>query len=199
LTVPILTARFESALAFAARLHIDQVRNMTRIPYVSHLLGTASLALEHGADEDQAIAALLHDAVEDQGGTPTLQTIERLFGARVAAIVRACSDNPGDGEDIPWKERKVAYLKHLRDTDADARLVSASDKLHNARAILSDLRREGDSVWKRFTPSPSEIAWYYRSLVDVFKDARGPASLAFELEPVVREIEALAGAATVAE
>lgn len=196
---PVLTARFETALAFAARLHIDQVRNKTRIPYVSHLLGTASLALEHGADEDQAIAALLHDAVEDQGGTPTLQTIERLFGSRVAAIVRACSDNPGDGEDTPWKERKVAYLEHLQDTDADARLVSASDKLHNARAILSDLRRQGESVWKRFTPSPPEIAWYYRSLVEVFKDDKGPASIAFELEPVVREIETLARAATDAE
>lgn len=192
MTQPILSSRFETALAFAARLHINQVRNKTRIPYVSHLLGVASLALEHGADEDQAIAALLHDAVEDQGGTPTLQTIERLFGARVAAIARACSDNPGDGEDIPWKERKVAYLEHLQATDACVRLVSASDKLHNARSILSDLRREGDPVWKRFTPSPSEIAWYYRSLVEVFKDGKGPSSLAFELEPVVREIERLA-------
>ncbi len=189
---PILSSRFETALAFAARLHRDQLRNDTAIPYVSHLLGAASLALEHGADEDEAIAALLHDAVEDQGGTSTLETIGLLFGDKVAEVVRACSDNDGDGEKLPWKQRKVAYLEHLQHATASTRLVSASDKLHNARSILSDLRQDGEGVWSRFSSSKPEILWYYRSLAAEFRTGI-PKGLADELAAVVSEMEGLAG------
>src|SRR2546428_13390922 len=129
-----LSPRFEAALVFANRLHATQTRKGGRIPYVSHLLGVASLALEHGADEDVAIAALLHDAVEDQGGRPTLARIRRRFGARVASIVEGCSD----ADTIPkpaWRSRKEGYLRHLDTASAEVRLVSASGKLHHPRAV----------------------------------------------------------------
>jgi GTP pyrophosphokinase len=187
---PILTSRFETALAFAARLHASQVRKDTEIPYVSHLLGTASLALEHGADEDEAIAALLHDAIEDQGGTPTATVIEWLFGPRVRYIVAGCSDSSGDGPKAPYKKRKKAYIKHLKGANHSVRLVSASDKLHNARAILADLRRIGPAVFDRFNAPRKEVLWYYASLANEFKRG-GPYGLAVELEIVVNEIERL--------
>jgi GTP pyrophosphokinase len=145
----ILTERFEEALAFAARLHNAQVRKGTGIPYVSHLLAVASIALEHGADEDEAIAALLHDAVEDQGGDTARQEIRRRFGERVAAIVDGCTDAETTPKP-PWRERKERYVAHVADAPPSVRLVSAADKLHNARAILADLRATGDAVWGRF-------------------------------------------------
>src|SRR6266853_3455026 len=125
-----LSRRFEAALLLATRLHATQTRKGGRIPYVSHLLGVASLALEHGGDEDVAIAALLHDAVEDQGGRPTLQTIRRMFGDRVATVVMECSDTDREPKP-PWRERKERYLAHLPSASADALLVSIADKLHN--------------------------------------------------------------------
>src|ERR1051325_12202408 len=129
-----LTSRFEDALSFAARLHSGQLRKGTAIPYVSHLLAVASVALEHGADEDEAIAALLHDAVEDQGGAPTREEIRRRFGDRVVEIVDGCTD----AETVPkppWRERKERYIAHVAEASPSVRLVSASDKLHNARSI----------------------------------------------------------------
>ena len=144
-----LSRRFEAALLLATRLHATQTRKGGRIPYVSHLLGVASLALEHGGDEDVAIAALLHDAVEDQGGRPTLARIRRRFGARVAEIVEGCTD----ADTVPkpeWRTRKERYLRHLDTASAEVRLVSACDKLHNARAILFDYRVHGEALWKRF-------------------------------------------------
>lgn len=182
---------FESALVYATRLHASQTRKGTDIPYVSHLLAVASLVLEAGGDEEQAIAALLHDGPEDQGGLETLTQIRELFGARVADIVAACSDT-FEEEKPAWKQRKQAYLDHLLDADASTRLISCADKLHNARAILSDHRRVGDALWDRFNADRQDILWYYRSLSRIFNE-HGPATLATQLERVVGELHTEAG------
>jgi (p)ppGpp synthase/HD superfamily hydrolase len=186
-----LDSRFATALSFAAELHRDHYRKETPIPYVSHLLAVASLALEHGADQDEAIAALLHDAQEDRGGEQTTATIAILFGDRVADIVRGCSDSEESEDKGPWKKRKKAYLKHLETASTSVRLVSACDKLHNARAILADLRVVGNDLWARFSGGKEGSLWYYRSLMKEFKTG-GPQELAAELERVVGEIERLA-------
>ena len=185
-----LTSRFEDALSFAARLHSGQLRKGTAIPYVSHLLAVASVALEHGADEDEAIAALLHDAIEDQGGAPTREEIRRRFGDRVTEIVDGCTD----AETVPkppWRERKERYIAHVAEASPSVRLVSASDKLHNARSILSDLRACGDEVWSRFKGGREGTLWYYRSLVEAFR-AHGTTPLVEELARTVAEIERVA-------
>lgn len=184
-----LSPRFEKALAFAARLHADQLREGTAIPYLAHFLGTASIALEYGANEEEATAALLHDAVEDQGGVATLDEIRRQFGETVAEIVQGCSDSL-DSPKLPWRKRKEAYLTHLRRASSSVRLVAASDKLHNARAILRDYRAVGEALWKRFSGGRDGVLWYYRSLVEVFQSA-GPTVLAEELDRVVSELEAM--------
>jgi (p)ppGpp synthase/HD superfamily hydrolase len=181
--------RFLDALTFASHLHRAQTRKHTDIPYVSHLLSVAGLVIEYGGSEDEAIAALLHDAVEDQGGEATLATIHDRFGERVAAIVSACTDSTEQPKP-PWRPRKEAYLAHIRTADAGARLVSASDKLHNARAIVSDLRAHGAEVWQRFSASPRDVLWYYRGLVNAFVAAGGPARVVEELDRTVREMEA---------
>jgi (p)ppGpp synthase/HD superfamily hydrolase len=185
----LLSARFADALAWAAELHCDQTRKGTAIPYISHLLAVTALVLEHGADEDEAIAALLHDAVEDQGGVPTLAEIRRRFGDRVADIVDVVSDTDVVPKP-PWRERKEGYLHHLADptTPTSALLVSAADKLHNARSILTDLQAEGDQIWSRFNAGPEEQLWYYRSLVDILS-SRLPGPLTDELASVVGELE----------
>lgn len=217
-----LTGRLDDAVAYARQLHAAQLRKGTTIPYLAHLLSVAALVLEHGGDEDQAIAGLLHDAVEDQGGRPILEEIRRRFGPRVAGIVAACSDTDvEEPSHKPWRERKERYLEHLRQAPAEVCLVSAADKLHNARAILTDYRAIGDLLWKRFNadkaetpqvegpteprqvraalpPAPAkkgrgkdDILWYYRSLTATF-GVRGPAGLAQELDRVVAELDALA-------
>ena len=185
-----LSSRFDEALVFAADLHRDQARKSTRIPYVAHLLGTAALVLTFGGDEDQAIAALLHDAAEDQGGRPTLERIRRHLGDRVADIVDACTDTYADPKPA-WRKRKEDYIARIPAKSADARLVSAADKLDNARAILMDLRREGARVWDRFNGGIQSV-WYYRELVRAFREADGGA-IVDELHIVVSEIERLAG------
>src|SRR5437764_4348530 len=186
----ILTERFEEALAFAARLHKSQLRKGTAIPYVSHLLAVASIALEHGADEDEAIAALLHDAAEDQGGDATRQEIRRRFGERVARIVDGCTDAETTPKP-PWRERKERYVAHVAGAPPSVRLVSAADKLHNARSTLADLRASGDAVWGRFKGGKEGTLWYYRSLVEAFR-AHGATPLVEELARTVAEIERLA-------
>jgi GTP pyrophosphokinase len=186
---PVLTARFEQALVYASRLHATQLRKGSATPYVAHLLAVAALVLEHGADEDQTIAALLHDAVEDQGGQKTLAAIRRRFGPVVAGLVLACSDTDVTPKP-PWRPRKEAYLEHLRTAPAAVRLISAADKVHNARSTVADLRAQGPRVWKRFHAGPDEQLWYYRSLVAIFR-RRGPKRLAQELARVVAEMEAL--------
>lgn len=185
-----LTERFEEALVYAATLHRRQLRNATRIPYVSHLLGVASLVLEAGGDEDETIAALLHDAAEDQGGRETLNEIRQRFGERVADIVHACSDTL-EAEKPPWAGRKRAYLARLEGASPSVLLVSSADKLHNARAILADYRAIGEDLWQRFRGGRDGTLWYYRALVDAFAQARPPPLLLAELDRVVTELEAL--------
>jgi (p)ppGpp synthase/HD superfamily hydrolase len=188
--MPPLTSRFEDALVFAAQLHARQKRKGTDIPYVAHLMSVASLVLENGADEDTAIAALLHDAIEDQGGARTREEIRRRFGDRVAAIVQGCTD----AEVVPkppWRARKEAYVAHIAHADAATRLVSAADKLHNARAILADYRALGEALWKRFNGGKEGTLWYYRALSNAFRQA-GSSPLTEELDRVVAEIERLA-------
>ena len=184
-----LTPRFEQALVYACRLHATQLRKGSATPYVAHLLAVAALVLEHGGSEDQAIAALLHDAVEDQGGQKTLAAIRRRFGPVVAGLVLACSDTDVTPKP-PWRPRKEAYLEHLRTAPAAVRLISAADKVHNARSTVADLRAQGPRVWKRFHAGPAEQLWYYRSLVAIFQ-RRGPRRLAEELARVTSEMEAL--------
>jgi GTP pyrophosphokinase len=186
-----LSSRFESALVFAARLHATQTRKAAGVPYVAHLLGVAAIALEHGADEDAAIAALLHDAVEDQGGASTRAVIRRCFGDAVAAIVDGCTDADTEPKP-PWRQRKESYLAHLRTAPAAVRLVSASDKLHNARAILADLRARGSRAFGIFRGGKDGTLWYYRSLVEIFRQTSTVPPLTEELARVVAEIERLA-------
>lgn len=183
----LLTLRFEAAVADAARLHNRQIRKGTGVPYVSHLLGVASLALEHGADEDEAIGALLHDAAEDQGGVETLDDIRRRYGKRVAEIVSGCSDTFEDPKP-PWKARKEAYIAKLPAAGPAVLLVSACDKLHNARSILADYRRVGAAIFERFAGRQSGTLWYYRTLVGTY-EGRVPPALYDELNRVVTELE----------
>lgn len=185
------TAQFEKALTLATRLHATQTRKGSDIPYVAHLLGVASIALDHGANEDEAIAALLHDAVEDQGGEKTLKLIRRRFGSTVADIVWGCSDTD-EVPKPPWKERKEAYIEHVACASPSIQLVSASDKLHNARAILSDFRCVGDKLWARFTGGKDGTLWYYRALVAAFRTSGANPQLVADLDLVVTDIERLA-------
>ena len=182
-----LGRRFEQALLFATRKHAGQHRKGTAVPYVAHLLGVAGLVLEAGGDEDLAIAALLHDVVEDCGGAPVLKEIRRRFGKRVAHIVDGCTDTDLDPKP-PWRERKENYLKHLRTADADTRLVSAADKLHNVRSIVTAYREIGDRVWERFHGKRDGTLWYYRTLLDEFQRKKS-IPLIRELERAVIELE----------
>jgi (p)ppGpp synthase/HD superfamily hydrolase len=184
-----LTPRFAEALVFAAELHAEQLRKGSRVPYVAHLLAVASLVLEDGGGEAEAIAALLHDAVEDQGGPPTLAKIRRRFGDEVASIVEACSDTTEDPKP-PWRGRKERYIGHLRSAPEPVRRVSNADKLHNARSLVTDYRSVGERLWERFNASRDETLWYYRSLVGVFQETGGGA-MADELARVVSELERL--------
>lgn len=185
----VLSSRFEEALILATRLHTNQVRKGTRIPYVAHLLAVTALVLEDGGDEDQAIAALLHDAVEDQGGIETLDEIRKLFGERVAHIVEGCSDS-FESPKPPWKERKVNYLRHLREANIDVLRVSLADKLHNACSILRDLQQNGDVIWERFNGGKDGTLWYYRSLVAIFHENDFSPMVA-KLQCVFNKIEEL--------
>ncbi len=190
--------RFETALLYAARLHADQQRKGGHTPYIGHLLGVASQVIEMGGNEDQAIAALLHDAIEDQGGEPTAAAIGTLFGEQVVDIVRQCSDDdPESSERTPanWRVRKDRYLHHLREAPREVLLVSLADKLYNARSILLDLRQLGDQLWERFNVGPEDQLWYYRGLVTAFREAlRNDALVAMvdEFDRVVREMERIA-------
>lgn len=183
-----VSARFEDALTFAARLHAKQTRKGTAIPYIAHLLAVASLVITHGGDEDEAIAALLHDAVEDQGGPPTLEMIRARFGEGVAAIVAGCTDT-----DIvpkpPWRPRKERYLAHLRSASPSVKLVAAADKLDNVRAIVADYRTHGAAIWTRFNAGPEDQRWFYRACVNALHD--GPMSIVRELDLAVQQLEQL--------
>lgn len=182
--------RFDQALAFAAALHRHQTRKESGVPYVAHLLAVTALAIEHGADEDQAIAAVLHDAVEDQGGLPTAAAIRARFGDRVHDLVMALTDATVVPKP-PWRARKEAYLAHLRDADPAALLISAADKVHNAQSILDDHARVGTALWQRFSGGRDGTLWYYRELAAVFT-ARGPAGLAARLRELAARLQTLA-------
>lgn len=186
-----LSERFTEALTYATQLHAGQVRKGSGTPYIGHLLGVASIVLENGGNEDEAIAALLHDAVEDQGGATTREEIRRRFGDTVTAIVDGCTDTDITPKP-PWQQRKEAYIAHIPTASASVRLVSVADKLHNVRSILHDHRVLGECVWERFKGGKEGTLWYYRSVVEAFRKA-GSTPLVEELERVVSELESLAG------
>ena len=182
-----LTHRFDDALTFASVAHRDQRRKGSGVPYISHLMAVSALVLEHGGDEDQAIAGLLHDAVEDQGGAAMAARIRDRFGPRVERIVLECSDS-SDGQKAPWRDRKVAYLASIADKSDDAILVTACDKLHNASTILADHGTLGPAIWERFTGRRDGTLWYYRALAGALAP-RTPPALATRIDRVVSEIE----------
>lgn len=192
-----ISSRLSSALALAVQAHDGQVRKGTAIPYIAHPMGVASIALDFGATENQAIAALLHDVLED-GGPHYAPLIEAQFGAAVLALVQACTDGVPDASGVKadWGERKRAYLAHLAQAPAEVLLVSGADKLHNARAIVSDLITIGPEVFKRFKAGRDGTLWYYRALADMFTQRRAPVAVSLEAE--VRQMERLAGAQRVA-
>ena len=189
-----LGPRFLRAFNFAAEKHAGQARKASTIPYIAHLMGVASLVLEFGGDEDLAIAALLHDVVEDCGGAPMLKKVRRRFGSRVAKIVDGCTDSDTYPKP-PWRQRKETYIQHLKRADAETRLVSAADKLHNVRSILTDYREVGESLWARFKGGREGTLWYYRALLDQFLRSE-PNRLIRELELAIRELEATASLAS---
>ena len=186
--------KLSPALALAIEAHQNQIRKSTQIPYISHPLAVASIALEFGASEDQAIAALLHDSIED-GGRKYEEVILAQFGQYVHDLVQGCTDGTPDktGKKAPWLERKTAYLEHLQIASDEILLVSCSDKLHNARAIVSDLINEGPSVFERFSSTTEQTLWYYRQLANVFTNRKTPPAKA--LESAVSQMEALSQSA----
>ena len=191
-----LSERFTTALTYATQLHANQVRKGSGVPYVAHLLGVASIALEYGANEDEAqaqpaagIAALLHDAIEDQGGAATREEIRDRFGDNVTAIVDGCTDADTTPKP-PWRQRKEAYIAHIPTASPSVLLVSLADKLYNAQSILKDYRVLGESLWERFHGGKEGTLWYYRALVDAFRKT-GTTVIIDELERVVTQIEVL--------
>jgi (p)ppGpp synthase/HD superfamily hydrolase len=184
------SSKFQEALLYAAQAHAGQLRKGTQIPYLSHLLAVTAIALENGATENEAIAALLHDTVEDAGGKPRLADIEARFGKAVASIVAGCTD-----ADVlpkpPWRARKTAYVAHLREAPISVKFVAAADKLHNARAILSDYCALGDALWGRFNGGKEGTLWYHRAMVGAFTELR-LRNLAQDLDATVTELERLA-------
>jgi len=187
----LLTDKFSKAVSVANYAHYDQTRKGTEIPYIAHPLAVASLAIEFGATEDQAIAALLHDAIED-GGAEYKQVILEAFGESILAMVQGCTDGVPDanGEKADWWDRKTAYLAHLEKASDDVLLVSGADKLHNARSIVIDLQEIGPAVFERFKAGMKGTLWYYRSLADVFTKRNSPMTK--QLEAAVSQMEKLA-------
>jgi (p)ppGpp synthase/HD superfamily hydrolase len=187
-----LTERFDHAVGYANRIHANQMRKGTGIPYMTHLLGVASLDMENGAEsEDEVIGALLHDAAEDQGGQPRLDDIREQFGDVVAHIVLSCTDSLAQ-EKPPWRERKGAYVAHVRERvasgeDEPALRVSLADKLYNTRSILADVRESGEVVFERFTGKRDGTLWYYAGLVNAFRGF--PNRMVDELDRTVAELE----------
>jgi len=184
-----LTERFEQALVYATRLHAAQIRKATGVPYITHLLSVTALVLEDGGNEDEAIAALLHDAVEDQGGKATRAEIYRLFGEQVVAIVDGCTEFDSLPKP-PWRERKQRYLEQLHQGSSSVRRVALADKLHNARSLLSDYRQQGDEIWSMFGAGKEGMLWFYHSLLWVYRST-GSNPLVEELARVIGELEQL--------
>jgi (p)ppGpp synthase/HD superfamily hydrolase len=187
------TDRFASAMAYAYQVHSGQRRKGTGIPYIAHILGVTAIAMEYGADEDQSIGALLHDAAEDGGGEATLAEIRARFGDVVAEIVLGCSDSlVEDPEDkLPWRERKENYLAHLESASQSVCLVSAADKLHNVRSIIRDYHEHGEAIWDRFQGSRDGTLWYYETVADTLI-RRYRSQLTRDLQDEVDKLLALA-------
>jgi (p)ppGpp synthase/HD superfamily hydrolase len=183
--------KFENALIYATQLHRDQTRKGSEVPYITHLLIVAAIVGENDGTENEVVAALLHDAPEDQGGKDRLEDIRARYGDEVAEIVDGCTDTYEDPKP-EWRPRKEAYVAHVAEAPPSVRLVSAADKLHNARSILADLRAVGNELWDRFTGGREGTLWYYRALVEAYAGV-GSNPIVEELDRVVREIEALAG------
>lgn len=181
-----LTPRFDDAFQYASRVHASQTRKGTAAPYIGHLMGVASIVLDDGGQEDEAIGALLHDAVEDQGGRERLEEIRRRFGEGVARIVEDCTDS-WESPKKPWPDRKRLYVEHARHLPGPSLRVSAADKVHNAYAILRDLRNVGEEVWTRFNAAPDDVLSYYETLVRAYREAGG-GRLVDELDRIVRGI-----------
>ena len=183
--------RFEQALVFATRLHAGQRRKGSGVPYISHLLAVCALTIEYGGDEDEAIAALLHDVIEDQGGEVARVEILRRFGPRVTEIVEGCTDTY-ESPKPPWRARKEAYVRRVREASTSVRLVSACDKIHNARSLVMDYRICGEELWSRFTGGRDGTLWYYRAMVNTLRSA-GTTPVVEELDRAVTELERLSG------
>ncbi len=179
------TEKFEDALAYAAQIHRDQTRKGTGVPYVTHLLAVAALVGESGGTEDEVIAGLLHDAPEDAGGEDRLKEIRTRYADEVADIVAGCTDTYEDPKP-PWRARKETYLDHLAGAPPSVRLVSAADKLHNVRSVLSDYRAVGEKLWGRFNGGRDGTLWYYRGVADALA---GDGPVADELGRAVAEME----------
>jgi (p)ppGpp synthase/HD superfamily hydrolase len=181
-----LTDKFEEALVYATRLHANQIRKISGVPYIAHLLSVAALVLEAGGTEEEAIAALLHDSIEDQGGKATREEIRQCFGDKVVAIIDGCTEWDTLPKP-PWQERKKRYLENLRHASTSVRRVSLADKLHNARSLLADWRRYGDSIWTHFKAGREGTLWFYQSLVQVYSQT-GSDCMTEELERVVSQL-----------
>lgn len=187
----VLGPAFDQALALATNLHRDHLRKGTGVPYMSHLMSVAALVLEDGGDEDEAIAALLHDALEDRGDRITAEELEERFGSRVRRLVEACTDTPtgfAGGKKPPWRDRKEAYLQHIASGEVPLR-VTLADKVHNARSILRDHREVGEAIWDRFSAEKDETLWYYRELGRAYRKAGARGFLIDEFERTLHELE----------
>ena len=188
-----LTERYADAVAYAATAHAAQRRKGTDIPYIAHLLAVSGSVLEAGGDEDQAIAGLLHDVVEDQGGLPRADDVRARFGDRVADIVLGCSDSTTEDrkDKLPYAERKATHIAHLREASDDVLLVTAADKLHNARAIHTDLMIDGPDMLARFNGTAEQVVWYYDSILKVLENRRVAPTLTTSLRHAIMEIKDL--------
>ena len=181
-----LSSTFDDAFAYAHRVHAAQTRKGTNAPYIGHLIGVASIVLDDGGDETEAIGALLHDAAEDHGGRDRLEDIRSRFGDAVARIVEDCTD-AWETPKPAWAERKRAYIHHAKTLSGPSLRVSAADKVHNAYAILRDLRNTGEKVWERFNAAPDDVMAYYEGLVRAYRQAGG-GPLVDELDRIARGI-----------
>lgn len=178
-----LTAQFEKALIFATRLHADQTRKGDGTPYIGHLLSVTGLVIEDGGSEEEAIAALLHDAIEDQGGEATRRTILQQFGAEVTRIVEGCSE-PFSSPKPPWKTRKLQYIAQLQNADESICRVSLADKLHNMRSLVKQYQQQGEVIWQAFHGGKEGTIWFYNELLDCYRSKINSPMLA-ELEKII--------------
>lgn len=185
-TIPqLLTDRFDYALVYASQLHRSQRRKLPPVPYICHLLGVASLVIEDGGDEDEAIAALLHDAIEDQGGAATGLGIQRQFGDRVYAIVQGCTVSHDNH--VPWRSRQEQYFQQIIHGDVSVQRVVLADKLHNGRSLLGSLHQIGNQTWQYFHGSADDILWFYQTLLTIFTTLK-PGWMAHELSHIVQQL-----------